>query len=324
MDDPSDHDLADSQPASTSGGELPGARLAALDLNLLLSLQALVHYRSVTLAGAHIGLSQPAMSSTLRRLRELFDDPLLIRVGREYQLTALAQELVEPLDRVLADAEQILVRRRHFEPQSSRRTFSIELSDYAMLLLVKPLLETLAEHAPGLTLHLHPREPPSSTRVRDGVIDLLLAPNHPIEGLHMQPLFSDRWVCAVASENRVVGDRLTPEVFVSLRHIGVGFGNPPRSSDPEQAYRALGVHPRVPVTTESFVLAPFIVSGTQLATLVPERLGRRFEVSAGIRLLELPFNLPDVTESMFWGPAADSDPAHAWLRQTIASLALSV
>ena len=323
MDDAAQDDAAEIQP-SMAGGELPGSRLAALDLNLLLSLQALVHYRSVTLAGSHIGLSQPAMSSTLRRLRQLFDDPLLIRVGREYQLTALAQELVEPLNRVVADAEQILLRRRHFEPLTSRRAFSMELSDYAMLLLLGPLLERLAEDAPGITLHLHPRDPPGHSRVRDGVIDLLLAPDHPIEHLHRQPLFSDRWVCAVAVDNNRVGDRLTPEVFQSLHHIGVGFGTPPRASDPEQAYRALGVHPRVPVTTESFVLAPFIVSGTELATLVPERLARRFETTAGIRLLELPFTLPDVTESMFWGPAADSDPAHAWLRNTIANVARSL
>jgi LysR family transcriptional regulator, nod-box dependent transcriptional activator len=311
---------SDGHPPNTDS--LPSSRLAGLDLNLLVALQALLHDRSVTRAGDRLGLSQPAMSATLRRLRQMFDDKLLVRVGRNLQLTAFARELIEPVDRVLLETERVFTRRARFDPATSTRAFSVELSDYAMFLLLDPLVQRLLAEAPGITVHCHPLEPPVGERVKTGVVDLLVTTAQPIEGLYSRVLFSDRWMCAVSADNRAVEDRLTPEVFQELVHMGIGFGfgTPPRPSDPELAYRRKGLHPRVPVTTESFVLAPFTVGRTGLATLVPERLGRRFESTAHIRLLELPFDLPDLTENMFWGPAAEADLAHAWLRNTLADV----
>ena len=118
---------------------LGGAELRRFDLNLLVALHALLYYRNVTRAAEHVGISQPAMSRELRQLRQLFDDDLLVRVGREYRLTTLSRELIEPLGQVIASIEQAVARRPSFDPAVERRSFAIGMTDYGVLLLLHPL-----------------------------------------------------------------------------------------------------------------------------------------------------------------------------------------
>ena len=129
------------------------AKLRRYDLNLLLSLHALLHTRNVTQAGDWLGVTQPAMSSDLRRLRQMFKDELLVRVGREYQLTALASALVEPLTRAVADIERALTWRPSFDPCADTRSFSIAMSDHVMALLLPALGARLPHEAPNVTIH---------------------------------------------------------------------------------------------------------------------------------------------------------------------------
>src|SRR5437764_11662127 len=126
--------------------------LRRFDLNLLVALDALLRYRNVTRAGEHIGLTQSAMSAEFRRLRQMFDDELLVRVGREYHLTALACDLVGPVGDVVAKIEDTIVHRPTFDPRTEARRFSIVMSDYAMLQLVHPLLRRAEVEAPGVTV----------------------------------------------------------------------------------------------------------------------------------------------------------------------------
>jgi LysR family nod box-dependent transcriptional activator len=131
------------------------ARLRRFDLNLLLSLHALLQFRNVTTAGKHLGVTQPTMSGDLRRLRRMLGDELLVRVGGEYQLTALARSLVGPLTELLAGIDQALTLRPNFNPRSETREFSVAMVDYALPLLFQPLAEALAREAPYVSVHTH-------------------------------------------------------------------------------------------------------------------------------------------------------------------------
>src|SRR6266542_2632100 len=170
--------------------------LTELDLNLLVALEALLVERNVTKAGERIGLSQPGMSAALSRLRRHFDDELLVRVGRDYELTPLAQELCGPLEELIADMERVLDQRATFDPSTATRTFKICLSDYAMLVLVHPLLERLECEASGIDVQFHPLELAPTVEEPPRDVDLTIIPSaYPTAG-ELEELFTDRWVVA--------------------------------------------------------------------------------------------------------------------------------
>jgi LysR family transcriptional regulator, nod-box dependent transcriptional activator len=302
---------------------MAGVNLRRFDLNLLVALDALLRHRNVTRAGEHIGLTQSAMSAELRRLRQMFDDELLVRVGREYQLTALARDLVEPVAGVVEKIEDTILHRPSFDPRTESRRFSIVMSDYAMLMLVHPLLRRAEVEAPGVTVEVHPFKDQIARMLEPGGFDLVVGPAYELEGTCSQRLFSDRFVCVVSADHPDVPDHMTLELFESLPHLTIAWQSAGRSIA-DVYLESAGVFRRVEVTTESFALAPFLVSGTHLVALVPRLLATRLGDLAGIKVVDPPFPPPVLDETMYWSLRADSDPAHAWLRQTIAEVACSV
>jgi DNA-binding transcriptional LysR family regulator len=302
---------------------MPGVNLRKFDLNLLVALDALLRYRNVTRAGERLGLTQSAMSGELRRLRHMFGDDLLVRVGRGYELTALARDLVEPVGDVIARIERTIGHRTTFDPAAESRRFSVVMSDYAMLMLLQPVLRRALVEAPGIAIEVHPFNDQIARILATGSADLVVGPAFELAGLHAQPLFSDRFVCVVSADHPVAGDRMTPAVFESLPHLTIAW-QPPLRSIADEHLEGAGVHRRVEVTTESFALAPFLVSGTRLVAIVPERLAKRLEEAAGVRLLDIPVPAPELHETMYWSAAAHADPAHAWLRGLIAEVACAI
>src|SRR5262245_27942392 len=143
----------------TGGQSAPMAGLSSIDLNLLITLGALLEERNLTRAGEKTNMSQPAMSGALARLRRHFDDELLVRDGRQYQLTPLAQRLLPGVRDALRQVERTLQARPQFDPASSGRTFSMAMSDYAVTVLVDPLLRRVQELAPGVGLTVSPIPP---------------------------------------------------------------------------------------------------------------------------------------------------------------------
>jgi LysR family transcriptional regulator, nod-box dependent transcriptional activator len=294
--------------------------LRQVNLNLLVALHALMTQRNVTRAADQVGLTQSAMSGELRRLRALFGDELLVRVGRDYQLTPLAEELVEPVSDIIAAVEQTLSRRLTFDPAADERSFSIAMSDYAMIVLLQPILQRLGQDAPRITLHIHPLQPDSAnTMLRPGGMDLVIAPLREVENASRSTLFSDRYVCAVRADHPQVRDHLTLELFEQLPRLEWGMGSVLVSSTAERHYRRLGG--RVQVTTESFALAPFLVRKTDLLVVLQERLIIAFGQAAGVKVLDPPVVLPDLTEAMYWSPVVETDPANRWLRGLIEEVA---
>ncbi|MBV9577193.1 MAG: LysR family transcriptional regulator, partial [Chloroflexi bacterium] len=152
--------------AIAGGEERKALNLGRVDLNLLVALEALLDETNVTHAAERVHLSQPAMSDALQRLRRLFGDELLVRVGRQYQLTAFATELQEPLHELVQMAGDIVQRREVFDPAKDSRSFNVVASEYAAYILIQPVLQRLAESAPGLSLRLQrstPGEPEKMT-----------------------------------------------------------------------------------------------------------------------------------------------------------------
>src|SRR5215471_2839302 len=297
--------------------------LAGVDLNLLVALDALLAERSVTRAANRVGLSQPGMSNTLARLRKLFGDPLLVREGMALVPTPRGEALREPVREALGLIQQALAGRPGFDPARDRATFTVSCSDYSLLMLIGPLVRRLAAAAPGLTIQVLPRAPDAVRLLRDGEADLVIEPVEimPDAALPKMRLFADRWLCCVWEGTAEVGDRMTIETYLRLGHLVYSAvrGHPVSLVD---TYLARAKVPRrIEFTVESFLLAPFLLQGTDLVTLVPERAASHLRRTAAVRFLEPLLPLPSITEMLWWNPCHTVDPAHAWLRARIAEIA---
>jgi DNA-binding transcriptional LysR family regulator len=297
--------------------------LHGIDLNLLVALDALLAERNVTRAGHRLSLSQPAMSAALARLRRLLDDPLLVRSGRVLQPTPFADSLADPVRDILTRVEQALAHRLRFDPACDARTFAVVASDYATVILLRPLFERLADLAPQVRVAVAPFSPEFEGELRRDEADLLVVPREVAGGkltdFPSQTLFTDRFVCAVWRDHPAVGKDITVEQLGALPYLTYGAGS--LSSFVDTQLDSLGITRQVEVTTQGFVIAPFLLRGTRFFAMVQERLGREVAEAAGIRLLEPPVDLRPITEAMFWHPRHDSDPAHLWLRGQLADVA---
>jgi LysR family transcriptional regulator, nod-box dependent transcriptional activator len=301
----------------------PRVNLAGVDLNLLVALDALLRERSVTRAARRVGLSQPGMSNALARLRTLLDDPLFVRQGAVLVPTPRAESLVQPVREALALVDAALEEQPRFDPARDRRSFSVTCSDYTLLLLIGPLIRVLAAEAPSVAIVVLPRLADAASALRAGEVDFVVEPMKIMShaSLSSQLLFEDRWMCCVWEGNTRVGDRLTLETYLALGHLtySVGRGQPVSLAD--QYLARIRIPRRIEVSVESFLLAPFLLQGTDLVTLVPARAGPYLRRTAAIRLLDPPIELPEVVQMLWWHPRLNADPAHAWLRGCIRAIA---
>ncbi|MGH3390309.1 MAG: LysR family transcriptional regulator [Actinomadura sp.] len=292
-----------------------------MDLNLLVVLDALLAERNVSNAGRRLGLSQPATSASLARLRKMFGDPLLVRQGRELTLTAEAEQLIQPVRQILNLVQQTIEQRPGFDPSTDTRTFSISASDYATLILLSPFVRTVAAEAPGVTIHVLPRSRDPRRLLDTDKADLVIEPRELLgdAGFPSHPLFCDRWLCAVDAANPAVSaQQITLDEYLRLPHLVYNIGSDRQLNLADQHLAELGTPRRIEVTVESFLLVPFLIRGTSLASLVLERAARQLAAAAtGIRLLPPPLPLPDIHEMMYWHPRHTTDPAHRWVRERL-------
>jgi DNA-binding transcriptional LysR family regulator len=292
--------------------------LNGVDLNLLVSLDALLAERNVTRAAERLSIGQPAMSAALNRLRKLFDDPLLSRVGGELVPTPLAETLVRPVHEAISAIQSVLGVRGSFDPLADHRTFTIVASDYVGLVLLRPLVRHLATAAPRVRLVVRPVAPDFLSDLRRDQIDIALVPQELMPervGLPHEELFRDRYVCAVDADNQVIGEAMTVEQFSRQPHLASSGGPLPALG--QRQLGSLGLFPAAEVSTQTSLLAPFLLAGTDMVTLVLERLGRQLQDVAGIRLVEPPVPLATITEAMYWHPRRADEPSHRWLREQV-------
>ena len=299
------------------------ASVSSVDLNLLIALGALLEERNLTRAGEKTNMSQPAMSSALARLRRHFGDELLVRDGRQYQLTALAEKLLTDVRDALRQVERTLEVRTEFDPATSTRTFSLVMSDYAVTVLVDPLLRRARELAPGVGLTVNPI--PGDMQESDRSLlqhDLMIAPLGFTFPGESEEIFRDRYVCLIDAGNSSLTDgTLSLASFGALPQAVATFGQREMLNQAEHALTVLGVPRRVQVTTEGWLPLPFVVAGTDLVAVVPERLARRVAGTAGVLVVEPPFGKIDLIEAVWWHPTRSGDQALRWLRSIVADVA---
>jgi len=296
--------------------------LARLDLNLLVSLDALLQQRSVTRAAAQMGLSQPALSASLARLRRHFGDELLTRVGNEYRLTPLAVQLRQLVRIALSGVERVFEAQPEFDPASSTREFTVLVSDYVVVVLGDTLAALLAEEAPHTRLRLTPHSPAIVERAEQELLgaDVLLLPHGFVSDLSHQDLYRDEWVCVVSADNPVVDGGLTAEHLRSMPWVLTYHGQT-ASTPAARQMRMLGIEPRAQVVVEDFITVPGLVAGSDRIALLQRRLVDMLPLDTGIRALPCPFEVGPLVEAMWWHPALDDDPEHRYLRDVIARAA---
>lgn len=296
--------------------------LADVDLNLLVALDALLQERSVTRAGGRLSLSQPSMSGSLSRLRVLFGDELLIRRGRTMHPTPLAEMLEAPVREILAQVEQTVFHQQEFIPLQGSRTFTVAATDYAVLILVRPLLQALASEAPGIRLRLRATGfADQKSLLERGEIDLAIVPDRLTAATSMpfEVVLEDRFVAVVWRDNPAVEDRLTLEDLHRLPYLGYQVGS--SASMVDRLLRELGYRREPDTLVESFVVGAHMLRGTLQVTFLQERLATLFRESDELRLVEPPIEFPPLIETISWHPRSTGDAAHQWLRTRIGGIA---
>ncbi|WP_188187831.1 LysR family transcriptional regulator [Nonomuraea sp. SYSU D8015] len=294
--------------------------LASLDLNLLVVLRALLEERNVTRAGAQIGLSQPAASAALARLRRHFSDELLVRRGNHYELTPLATALREPAANACAMLERLFSSRPDFRPATEQHDFTLLTSDYAVAVFGAELARALHAEAPGVRLHFR-HVPPDIVETADTVlssVDGLLMPHGVISGFSTVELYRDEWVCLISADHAEIGDRITMD---DLARLPWAVYQRTFDAPVTRQLSMLGLEPYVDVSVHSFQALPALVAGTRRVALIQRRLAHLLHGLAPVRVLPCPFEAVPVQEALWWHPLHTHDAAHTWLREMAARVA---
>ncbi len=288
--------------------------MQSADLALLVTLDALLQEGSVTGAARRVGLSTPAMSHALARVRERLADPILVRSGRRMVLTPRAEALKPRVHSVVAEARQTLEPEAPLRLRELERTFVVHASDYVLTVLGPAVDRTLAEEAPLVSVRFVPNTTDDASALREGRSDLAVGiyGDLPPE-MRGRQLLTDRFVVAVRKDHPEVGARLTLEQYARLAHIQVApRGLPGGYVDDVLAKR--GLTRRVARAVPYFVTALQLTAQTDYVLTVSERIARHFAASLPIRLLEAPLVLEPYALSLVWHPRFDGDAAHRFLR----------
>jgi DNA-binding transcriptional LysR family regulator len=295
-------------------------KLANLDLNLLVALDALLQERSVTRAAAVMGVSQPALSSSLGKLRRHFGDELLTRVGNSYQLTPLGIQLSEQTAGVLAGVVRVFSSQPDFDPTRSEREFVVECSDYVAAVLGPTLMELLTERAPRVRLNLHHVTVESVDAAAEALrttTDAFVFPHGFFpDNLPYINLFTDSWACLVSDDNTKVGDTFTMDHLRELPMV-MTYLRPTAFTTVIRQLHTMGIHPPGQMVVEDFTVLPFLVAGSNRVALIQRRLAHVLASAAGVRVLPCPFDPLPLVEAVWWHPLYERDVGHRWLRELL-------
>ncbi|USH03453.1 LysR family transcriptional regulator [Grimontia kaedaensis] len=291
-----------------------------VDLNLLKLFDALLKEGSVTGAGARLGLSQPAASRGLARLRKILNDQLIVRTTGGWELTPKAITLSPQVIKLLDDARSIITPSK-FCPGSASGRFVVATADHLAFLLMPEIVKKLASSAPGMDLIVPPQSGDNIDLIAQGDADLAIGSFHDLPArFHCRTLYEEDFVCVVRQEHPVIQDKLTIRKFASMEHISVvitGYG----SSPVDKALQQNGLSRRVTVKTPHFLVAASIVADSDLILTIPRKLARKLSKLVRLHTLELPIKVQTFTPSIIWHEKLHYDPAHVWLRSQIVDAA---
>ena len=307
-------------------------QIGRIDLNLFEYLDVLLRERNVTRAASHLGLSQPAMSNGLRRLRVLFDDPLLVRTSEGMTPTERARELQPIIRDVLAKVDKAVQPQSAFDPANSDRVFRIMASDYAESTIFPDILRELREQAPGVALDIMTPSDVSFPDVEQGKVDMAINRFDSLpQSFHQQTIWKDGFACLFGANNPVRND-FTLDNYLKAQHIwvsktgmGVGVGIDPddvqRLGWVDGALSRLGKKRHITVFTRHYHAAMLLAKQQDLIVTIPGRAARLQQNNHEFILREAPFAIPPIDLKMAWSPLLQNNPAHQWMRSLIIKVA---
>lgn len=307
--------------------------LSRVDLNLLVYLDVLLREKSVTRAASYLGITQPAMSNGLRRLRELFDDPLLVRTSEGMTATERAMELQPGVREILVRVERTVQKTRSFDARDSERVFRIMASDYAESTLMPRVLREIRQSAPNVTLDVLTPSDVSFLDVEQGRVDMAINRFDTIpQSFHQKTLWMDHFACLMSSDNPILREPFTLDAYLEANHIwvsktgfGVGVGVNPRDVQRlgwvDEVLSQLGRKRRISVFTRHYQVATLLAEQHDVMATLPSRAAWLQRNNPSLVVKPPPFDIPPIDLKMAWSPLLQHNPDHQWLRRLIATVA---
>ncbi|MEH6628442.1 MAG: LysR family transcriptional regulator [Motiliproteus sp.] len=309
--------------------------IARFDLNLLVYLDVLLRERNVTRAANQLGISQPAMSNGLRRLRDLLEDPLLVRTSEGMTPTERANTLQPVIRDALSRLEKALQPQTDFDAYTSDRVFRIMASDYAESTLIPQLLKEMREDAPNATLDIMTPSDVSFLDVEQGKVDMVINRFDSIpQSFHQKDVWMDGFSCLLSVNNPIIDD-FTLDSYLASNHVwvsktgwGVGVGIDPldvqRLGWVDNALDRIGKKRRIRVFTRHYQAAMLLAERKDLVVTIPSRAAHLLVNNPNVVIKEPPFDIPPIKLEMAWSPLLQHNPGHQWLRRLIVKVAKQV
>ncbi|MGP9810913.1 LysR family transcriptional regulator [Rhodopseudomonas sp. NSM] len=295
--------------------------LHRVDLNLLVVLKTLLETRSVTRTAEQTGMSQPAVSRALAKLRELFDDALLVKAGTVMRPTIRGGQLLEPVQKALAGVADVLATRPAFDPCSTARVFRVATTDYGAAVILPRLAGLMFALAPGASVEIAPVDGQTFKSLGETNTDLALYSDNPVPAhLHSRDLFRESFACLVRAGHplldRSAGSRMTLDDYVAASHILVTVVGG-RAGPVDTALRLLGRARHIAVRIPYFATAAQVAMSSDLVLTIPRRAAETFSNDQRLCLVEPPLELPSFGYRMVWHERVHAEPDHVWLRRLL-------
>lgn len=310
--------------------------LSQVDLNLLVYLDALLREKNVTKAANHLGITQPAMSNVLRRLRDLFDDPILVRTSEGMTATERALELQPMVRGILSEVERAVQPTRSFNAGRSQRVFRVMASDYAESTLMPRVLREIRQQAPHVTLDVLTPSDVSFLDVEQGRVDMAINRFDKMpQSFHQKTLWMDSFACLMNIHNPILDKPFTLENYLGAHHIwvsktgfGVGVGVNPKDVQRlgwvDEALARMGRKRRISVFTRHYQVAMLLAEQHDLIATLPSRAAWLQRDNPNLVAKRPPFEIPPFELKMAWSPLLQHNPDHQWLRRVVTEVAALV
>lgn len=303
-----------------------------MDLNLLVYLDVLLREKNVTRAANQLNITQPAMSNGLKRLRDLLNDPILVRTSDGMVPTERARELAPVVRGVLLTLEETLQPNKDFEPLHSQRVFRIMASDYAASTLIPALLKKMRVQAPLTSLDIMTPSDVTFHDVENGKVDMAINRFDQLpQSFHQKTVWRDSFSCLINAGNPVV-KKFNLDSYLKAQHIwvsktgfGVGVGMDPKDVQKlgwvDEALAKLGKQRSISVFTRNYHVAMHLAVGIDLIATLPSRAAKLYENDPTMAIMDPPFAIPSIELKMIWSPLLHQDASHIWFRRLIVETA---
>ena len=306
--------------------------ISKVDLNLLIYLDVLLREKNVTRAASQLNITQPAMSNGLKRLRTLFNDPILVRTSDGMVPTERARTLAPVIRKILLKLEEALQGEEEFNEQNSQRVFRLMASDYAASTLLPGLLRRINQRAPNVTIDIMTPSDVTFHDVEAGKIDMAINRFDELpQSFHQKTVWHDTFSCLLSADNPVVS-KFNLNSYLSSKHVwvsktgfGVGVGMDPKDVQKlgwvDEALARLGKKRDIKVFSRNYHVAMQLAYEDGLIATLPSRAALLHESDPNYTILKPPFDIPDIELKMIWSPLLHHDASHIWFRQLVVETA---